>query len=125
MRSLQRHGIRAVTAWVFSLLLIFSPLLARPHLPAAYPVPAHAAGGEMPCHMAHPPVPAKPACPHCEQPGLSLQCDCCDNLVSPSLLGEVGVSVGLVMQAAQTLSFTPLARPEPPPTSHYRPPILA
>ncbi len=120
---MKRLGVRAATAWIASLLLVLSPLLAQPHLPAVHPVPAHAVSGEMPCHQAQKPLLAKPACPHCEQPGFSLQCDCCDDLVSPSLLSEIGVSVALVLQPTQTLSFNPLARPDPPPSSHYRPPI--
>ncbi len=120
------RGIRAGVVWMLSLSLMLSPLLAQAHLHAGQPAPAAVEGDTMPCHQiqikqAQAP---KPACPHCEQNGKSLQCDCCDLAFSPTLPSGANVRVGLTRLLTQISGFKPPPRPDPLPTFHYRPPIL-
>ncbi len=123
MKPLQHRGIRAVIAWALSLLLLLSPLLSQAHHHAGPPAPVTAKDGIMPCHQMQQAVSPKTACPHCKQGGMSLQCDCCDDALPLSLPSESDVSVSLVLLLMQSHSSNPQTRPDPPPATHYRPPI--
>ncbi len=108
-------------AWLLSLLMLLMPLLGQAHnghTPAA-PVMAH----EMPCHQMTPPMTPQRHCPHCDEAGITLQCDCCDQAVSPTLPGTETRTAGPVLHNLETPRFDLQARSDPPPTTLYRPPI--
>ncbi|MET0029360.1 MAG: hypothetical protein ABW101_17145 [Candidatus Thiodiazotropha sp.] len=120
IRPRQQRGTHRLMAWLLSWALIFSPLLASAspsHMPAA----AHPTAGEMPCHQTQ--ASAERACPHCDENGLSLLCDCCDQAVSQTLLMSQGGAVCLTLELGETFQFILQTRSDPPPTLLFRPPI--
>lgn len=121
MKTQQGKNIRAAMAWLLLLLMLISPLMAQAHtwIRQAEPVMA----GDMPCHQTARPVAADSLCPHCDENGVSLQCDCCDQAVSPSLPVVRSVTLGPVFRSVERFVFSTLTRTDPPPKSRYRPPI--
>ncbi|MET0066825.1 MAG: hypothetical protein ABW076_10835 [Candidatus Thiodiazotropha sp.] len=120
MQPRQQPGTRSLIVWLLSWALVFSPMLAGATA-SQMSVPDHPAMGEMPCHQTQ--ASAERACPHCDENGLSLLCDCCDQAVSQTLLMSQGGAVCLTLELGETSQFILQTRSDPPPTLLFRPPI--
>jgi hypothetical protein len=118
----RQSTFQAVSAWVLSLLMLCSPVLAQAHAWQPMPEPVSVAG-DMPCHQELSLQTSQPACTYCDESGMSLLCDCCEQALSPSLLNESTIQAGLFSPRGDVNVRAPLSRPDPPPTDLYRPPI--
>ena len=123
MFSYRHSTLRAFTAWVLSLLMLCSPVLAQAHAwqPQQEPEPV----AQMPCHQDEDHPAAQPACPHCDEGGISLLCDCCDQALSPTLLSQPDLSPGLFLPLGGIGAWVSITRPDPPVSDLYRPPIVS
>ena len=121
MRRFGQSTFRVLTAWALSLSILCSPVLAQAHAWPSQGEPAMS--GEMPCHRDVSREPAQPACPHCDENGVSLLCECCEQALSPSLLNPLALQVGQFMPRGELDARVPPSRSDPPPTDFYRPPI--
>ncbi len=123
MNSQQQRGVRTLMAWLLSWALVLAPMLATAkagHMPNGADPPAM---GGMPCHQSQTPATSERACPHCDENGLSLLCDCCDQAVSQTLLMSQGGEICLTQELGETFRFILRTRSDPPPNLLFRPPI--
>lgn len=123
MGNHQQSAFQAVTAWVMAVLILCSPVLAHAH---AWQLPQESEPvAQMPCHQDEDQQAVQPACPHCDKGGLSLLCDCCDQALSPTLLSQPDLQPGLFLPLGGIGAWVSIARPDPPVTDLYRPPIAS
>ena len=123
MGNHQHSTLRAITAWVLSLMMLCSPVLAQAH--AWLPEQEPASVVEMPCHQDRAQPASQSACPHCDEGGMSLLCDCCDQALSPTLLSHPDLRPGLFLPLGGIVAWVSLDRPDPPVADLYRPPIAS
>ena len=123
MSTHRQSTSRTLTAWLLSLLMLCSPLLAQAHTWAWQSEADQPVSGQMPCHQDQDQQPVQPSCPHCDESGMSPLCDCCEQALSPSLLSRSSLQTGLFMPRGEIVIMALLTRPDPPPTGLYRPPI--
>jgi hypothetical protein len=123
MNSRQQRGVHTLIAWLLSWALILSPMLATAKLGYMPTRADHPSMGGMPCHQSQTPDTSKHPCPHCDENGLSLLCDCCDQAVPQTLLTSQGGEVCLTLELGETFRFILQTRSDPPPSLLFRPPI--
>lgn len=122
MQITRWQGRLALGLALWLLLIPLAQLWAMPHCPAVSDQDPGMGQSLAPCHAQNSnPEPAP--CPHCDQTGMALDCDCCQSALSPSLPTNISLAQNGLTPAISPLPLHIPTHPTPSQSPLYRPPI--